>query len=54
MADVVLVPQVYNAERFGIDVNADFPLIHSICTHLGSLDAFRRAHPEMQPDAPVS
>ena len=45
-----LVPQVYNAERYGIDMSA-FPLISEIVTHCRGLSAFIRAAPENQPDA---
>jgi len=45
-----LVPQVYNAERYGIDMSA-FPGIHQLVTRCRSLDAFRDAVPENQPDA---
>lgn len=49
-ADVVLVPQVYNARRWNVDM-AQFPKIERICAHLEGLPAFQRAHPEAQPDA---
>ena len=45
-----LVPQVYNAERYGIDMSA-FPEICRLVTHCRSLTAFRDAAPENQPDA---
>lgn len=45
MADVCLVPQVYNARRFHCDLS-DYPLIRSIDRHCTSLDAFARATPE--------
>lgn len=50
MADCVLVPQCYAARRFGVDV-AQYPniaRIEAVCLHL---EEFRRAAPEMQPDA---
>jgi glutathione S-transferase len=50
IADCFLVPQVYNARRFNVDMS-QFPLITSIDAHLSSLDAFKRAHPSVQPDA---
>jgi maleylacetoacetate isomerase len=52
MADVCLVPQVYNAVRYGVDV-AQFPLIHRINTDLLKLAAFADGHPDRQPDAPA-
>ena len=45
-----LVPQVYNAERFGLDMSA-FPLISEIVRHCRGLSAFIKAAPENQPDA---
>ncbi|MCC7547540.1 MAG: maleylacetoacetate isomerase [Burkholderiales bacterium] len=53
LADCCLVPQVYNARRFDIDVSR-FPTIERIERACAELDAFRLAAPEMQADAPVS
>jgi maleylacetoacetate isomerase len=50
LADIVLVPQVYNAERFGIDMS-EFPLISKIAGNCRQLEPFRLAAPENQPDA---
>lgn len=50
LADVCLVPQVYNAKRFGVDVQA-YPLISRITENCEVLEAFQRARPENQPDA---
>jgi glutathione S-transferase len=50
MADVFIVPQMYNAKRFGCDI-APYPTLTAICAHLESLPAFARAMPEVQPDA---
>lgn len=50
MADCFLVPQVFNAQRFGIDVNA-YPNIARIYAHCIELPAFDAAHPSKQPDA---
>ncbi len=50
LADCCLIPQVYNAKRFNIDLS-DFPKIESIYTHCNSLDAFQKAAPEAQLDA---
>lgn len=51
MADCCLVPQVYNAHRFNVDMNA-FPIIKKIDENLLELDAFKVAHPSKQPDCP--
>lgn len=50
LADVCLVPQVYNARRFGSDLAA-YPTIVRIDAACRELAAFRRAAPEAQPDA---
>ncbi len=50
LADVFLVPQVYNARRFDCDL-AGFPRIMQIDAACLELDAFSRAAPEVQPDA---
>ncbi|QPB85286.1 maleylacetoacetate isomerase [Pseudoalteromonas rubra] len=51
LADVCLVPQVYNALRFKVDMN-DFPKIARIYEHCNTLPAFKDAAPENQADAP--
>jgi glutathione S-transferase len=50
LADVCLVPQMYNARRFKVDVAA-FPTLVAVCAHLETLPAFSAARPEAQPDA---
>jgi maleylpyruvate isomerase len=50
LADVFLVPQVYNARRFRCDL-APYPTLVGISRHLESLPAFAAAAPEVQPDA---
>jgi maleylacetoacetate isomerase len=49
MADVVLIPQVYNAQRFEIDL-APFARIRELVTTCMALPAFADAAPERQPD----
>jgi maleylacetoacetate isomerase len=51
LADVLLIPQVYNARRFKVDMRR-FPRIEQIEQHCLQLDPFIRAIPENQPDAP--
>ncbi|KAJ1815216.1 hypothetical protein LPJ75_002448 [Coemansia sp. RSA 2598] len=51
MADCCLIPQLYNAHRFGVNMAA-MPLIRAIEERTGKLDAFRRAHWSRQPDCP--
>lgn len=50
LADCFLVPQVYNAERFGCDLSAA-PLLTAIVARCREHPAFRAAAPEAQPDA---
>lgn len=50
LADVCLVPQMYNARRFNVDL-APFPTLVAISTHLESWPGFAAARPEAQPDA---
>ncbi|MGF6273231.1 maleylpyruvate isomerase [Massilia sp. UYP11] len=49
IADCYLVPQVFNAQRFDIDVSA-YPNIDRINSLCIELPAFRAAHPSHQPD----
>jgi len=53
LADVCLVPQMYNAQRFRCDVEP-YPTLRAICAHLEALPAFARAAPQVQPDAPAA
>ena len=53
IADCCLVPQAYNARRFGIDLSR-WPTIASIERACLELPAFRDAAPDRQPDAPPS
>lgn len=50
MADCCLVPQFYNAERFGCDMSG-YPTAMRINATCLALDAFQQALPEVQPDA---
>uniref|UniRef100_A0A8C8ZHJ5 maleylacetoacetate isomerase n=1 Tax=Prolemur simus TaxID=1328070 RepID=A0A8C8ZHJ5_PROSS len=52
MADLCLVPQVANAERFKVDLTA-YPTISRINKTLLSLEAFQVSHPCRQPDTPA-
>ncbi len=49
--EVVLLPQLYNARRFDLDM-APYPHILRIETACRALDAFQRAHPDNQIDNP--
>jgi len=50
IADCFLVPQVFNAQRFDIDVDA-YPTVARINALCVDLPAFKAAHPSQQPDA---
>lgn len=50
IADCCLIPQVYNARRFGVDLDP-FPKLVAIEASCLRLDAFDMARPELQPDA---
>lgn len=50
LADCVVIPQVYNANRFGVDMT-QFPTIKRLFDELNKLPEFQAAHPDNQPDA---
>jgi maleylpyruvate isomerase len=50
LADVYLTPQLYNARRWGVTLDA-FPTLTRAETSAQSLPAFRAAVPDAQPDA---
>jgi maleylacetoacetate isomerase len=52
MADALLVPQLYVARRFDVDVSA-CPRLLSIEARCLALEPFARAHPDNQPDRPT-
>ncbi len=53
LADACLIPQCYNALRWGVPLQ-DYPTIQRIHAACGELDAFKAAAPEAQQDAPKS
>ncbi|NVD71298.1 maleylacetoacetate isomerase [Duganella sp. BJB1802] len=50
LADCCLVPQVFSAQRFGVDMTP-YPTVMRIHAACGELPAFQQAHPSQQPDA---
>jgi len=50
LADVFLVPQIYSARRFKVDLTP-YPHITGVADRLDQLPAFAGAHPDKQPDA---
>ena len=52
IADLCLVPQMYNAARYDIDLEKEFPEIYAIDQEMQKLPEVAAAHPSKQPDAP--
>ena len=52
-ADIFLVPQVYNARRFEMDLSA-YPTVVRVDAACMEHPAFVAAHPSQQPDAQAS
>jgi maleylacetoacetate isomerase len=50
LADCCLVPQLFNARRFAVDLS-EFPRLLAIDAACNALQAFPNAHPSRQPDA---
>jgi len=53
LADFCIIPQIYNARRFKVDMS-QFPTLSSIYDNLSKLPFFKQAHPDSQPDALLS
>ena len=51
LADVYLIPQLYAAERFNIDLGG-YPRIRRVAALAEQHPAFQKAHPARQPDTP--
>ena len=52
LADVYLIPQLYAAERFNIDLGS-YPCIQRVARLAAGHPAFAKAHPACQPDTPA-
>lgn len=52
MADLCLIPQLYNARRFNVDLSP-YPKTMDIEKNCIALEAFQKAAPESHPDAPA-
>lgn len=48
LADICLVPQIYNARRWDVELPA-MPRLMRIADHLHALPAFQAAHPDLAP-----
>lgn len=53
LADCLLVPQAYSAERYCVDL-APFPAIRAVAERCAALPAFAAAHPDRQTDAQIA
>lgn len=51
IADILLIPQLYNARRFGVDLEP-LGLLTAVEERCARRPAFDAAHPDNQPDAP--
>ncbi|HET8541639.1 MAG TPA: maleylacetoacetate isomerase [Anaeromyxobacter sp.] len=51
LADCYLVPQLYNARRYGVDLEP-YPTLRRVEEACAALAPFQAAHPDRQPDAP--
>ena len=49
IADLCLVPQVYSANRFNIDLT-NYPNVQRVSNELDKIPEFRKAHAHTQPD----
>ncbi|MDR6714463.1 maleylacetoacetate isomerase [Pseudomonas hunanensis] len=52
VADIYLMPQLYAAERFSVDLSG-YPRIRRVAALAEPHPAFAKAHPACQPDAPA-
>jgi maleylpyruvate isomerase len=52
LADLFVVPQLFGARRFGVDVSR-LPTLLRVEASCAVLPAFQAAEPERQPDAPL-
>lgn len=53
LADLYLVPQIWNARRFNVPLD-EFPTLLRIDAACNDLEAFKAAAPENQPDTPAN
>jgi fumarylacetoacetase len=53
LVDAFLIPQIYNARRFGVDVDSMYPTLAKIDLACSSHPWFEQSHPNVQPDAVI-
>lgn len=51
VADLCVVPQIYAALRYNVDL-APYPTVQNVYNNAAAVPAIRAAHPDNQPDAP--
>jgi maleylpyruvate isomerase len=49
IADICLIPQVFSAQRFGVDISY-LPRVNAVYDECQTIPAFAAAHPRRQPD----
>ena len=49
IADLCLVPQVYSAHRFNVDLT-EYPTVRRVSDELDKIPEFKKAHAHSQPD----
>jgi maleylacetoacetate isomerase/maleylpyruvate isomerase len=52
LADCLLIPQVYSAERYGVELTP-YPALAAVAARCEAHPAFQAAHPDRQPDRPA-
>jgi maleylacetoacetate isomerase len=52
-ADCFILPQIYNGHRFNVDFS-DMPTLSRLEKTYDKIEAFKKSHPDAQPDAPKS
>ncbi|GAB6020632.1 Glutathione S-transferase zeta-1 [Chamberlinius hualienensis] len=52
VADCYLIPQIYNAKRYNVDLTP-YPIISRVAANLEKLEAFKVSHPLKQVDCPA-
>lgn len=50
LAEVCLIPQIFNAKRFKVDMSP-YPLLSGVDEYCQTLESFQKAHPNQQVDA---
>ena len=51
MSEICLVPQLYNARRFGVDVEKEYPKLVKVEEECLKMKCFVEAGPDNMPDA---